>query len=84
MLELQPVSVIRTISTKGQIRSLFFIRVVSLIKACINLIWRGKLAPAVPNNEARISHPRLFSLQSRLAVTSFPADRGRSEVIGKG
>jgi hypothetical protein len=29
MLELQPVSVIRTISTKGRIRSLFFIGVVS-------------------------------------------------------
>src|SRR5262249_38907136 len=29
MLELQPVSVIRTISTKGEIRSIFFIRVVS-------------------------------------------------------
>src|SRR5262249_14295164 len=29
MLELQPVSAIRTINTKGQIRSLFFISVVS-------------------------------------------------------
>src|SRR5215475_9947055 len=36
MLELQPVSVIRTISTKGQIRSLFFIQVVSQL---ISLSW---------------------------------------------